>query len=180
MRRRAEPRWRRWAWTAALAGCAGAALASPPLDPYEAYEAGAFETAAALFAEQVQRAPSEGGGHLNLGAALYKAGQLAAAERSFRGTLAAEPTPALAARAWYNRGNAAYRQGRLEDAIAAYEEALRRTPEDADAQHNLALARRRLAAFPPPPPPPAESAVPAASMAKGPRVNRPGARAVTW
>jgi len=47
------------------------------------------------------------------------------------------------AAAAYNEGNAAYRQGMLEDAIAAYRAALREEPRRADAKRNLEEALRR-------------------------------------
>ncbi|MBW6511092.1 MAG: VWA domain-containing protein [Desulfuromonadaceae bacterium] len=43
----------------------------------------------------------------------------------------------------YNRGNALARAGQIDAAMAAYEEALRRDPEHADARHNLHLLQRQ-------------------------------------
>lgn len=44
----------------------------------------------------------------------------------------------------YNRGNALARQGRLADALAAYDAALKSRPDDADTLHNRDLVRRLL------------------------------------
>ena len=65
------------------------------------------------------------------GIAAYRAGDFAAAERAF----ADDPSP----RGHYNRGNALARQGKLDEAIAAYREALSLDPSHADAKANLAL-----------------------------------------
>lgn len=46
--------------------------------------------------------------------------------------------------AHYNRGNALARAGRLEDALAAYDEALEKAPEDQDARHNRQLVEKLL------------------------------------
>ncbi len=46
----------------------------------------------------------------------------------------------LAARAWYNLGNAYYDAEKWSEAIAAYKAALRIDPADVDAKHNLELA----------------------------------------
>ena len=46
--------------------------------------------------------------------------------------------------AQYDRGNALYRLGRLEDARDAYKEALRLAPSDRDAKFNLELVQRML------------------------------------
>jgi Ca-activated chloride channel family protein len=62
------------------------------------------------------------------GAAAYRAGDYAAAESDFaRGG---------DARSAYNRGNALAKQRQYEQAIAAYDEALKRDPQLADAQAN--------------------------------------------
>jgi Ca-activated chloride channel family protein len=74
-------------------------------------------------------------------AALYRLGEHAAAERALRGFADAD--------AHYNRGNALARGGRLVEALAAYEAALRLRPDDADARHNRDLVARLLR--PPPP-----------------------------
>ncbi|HNT78865.1 MAG TPA: tetratricopeptide repeat protein [Anaerolineae bacterium] len=50
----------------------------------------------------------------------------------------------LAAQAWYNLGNAYFDAQQWEQAIAAYQEALRLTPDDADAKVNLELALQKL------------------------------------
>jgi Ca-activated chloride channel family protein len=50
----------------------------------------------------------------------------------------------LAPHAAYNLGNARYRQQEFQDAVEAYERALREAPEDRDAKRNLELALRAL------------------------------------
>lgn len=44
----------------------------------------------------------------------------------------------------YNRGNALARSGRLQDAIKAYDAALRRNPDNRDAKHNRDLVKKAL------------------------------------
>lgn len=65
------------------------------------------------------------------GVALYRAGRYAEAERVLRETRSPE--------AAYNLGNALARSGRLAAAVKAYDLALRRNPEDADARANRRL-----------------------------------------
>jgi Ca-activated chloride channel family protein len=48
------------------------------------------------------------------------------------------------ATAWYNRGNSLARSGKLEEAIAAYDEALQRQPELEDASFNKELIEQLL------------------------------------
>jgi tetratricopeptide (TPR) repeat protein len=52
--------------------------------------------------------------------------------------------PELAAQAWYNLGNAYFDAQQWQQAIEAYQEALRLQPDDQDAKHNLELALQQL------------------------------------
>ncbi len=70
------------------------------------------------------------------GVARYRAGDYGGADQRF----AANPSAA----GHYNRGNALARQGRLEEAIAAYDDALGLTPDDADAKFNKQLLEQLL------------------------------------
>lgn len=71
------------------------------------------------------------------GAEAYRKGDFAAAERAFSGIDSAD--------ALYNRGNALAKQGRYDEAIAAYDEALKRRPgmEDAIANRKAVEAARK-------------------------------------
>ena len=62
------------------------------------------------------------------GAAAYRAGDYAAAAQVLQGLPGSD--------AAYNRGNALAREGKYEDAIRAYDEALKRNPGNADAKAN--------------------------------------------
>lgn len=46
--------------------------------------------------------------------------------------------------AQYNRGNALARAGKLQEAMAAYEDVLKRKPDHADARHNLEVIKKRM------------------------------------
>ncbi len=50
----------------------------------------------------------------------------------------------LAAESWYNLGNAYFDAQQWQAAVEAYKEALRITPDDQDAKHNLELALQKL------------------------------------
>ena len=70
------------------------------------------------------------------GSALYRAGQYAAAAKAF----ADVKTPD----ADYNRGNALAKAGKLQDAIQAYDDALKMAPDMPDAKANRALVEKLL------------------------------------
>lgn len=71
----------------------------------------------------------------------YRAGRYAEAVTGFAQAVAAAPGDA---RAHYNLGNALARSGRLRDALAAYDAALRLRPGDDDTLHNRDLVARLL------------------------------------
>ena len=73
----------------------------------------------------------------------YRQGDFAAAARGFAGLPGAD--------AAYNRGNALARAGRYEEAIAAYDEALRAEPGMADALANRSAVEAAMRRGPPPP-----------------------------
>jgi Ca-activated chloride channel family protein len=74
----------------------------------------------------------------------YRKGAFAEALRGWQGLPGAD--------AAYNRGNALAKSGRYEDAIAAYDEALRLQPGMADALANKRAVEAALKREPPPPP----------------------------
>ncbi len=125
------PRWRRLARIAGL-GLAGLGLlallaVSQPRTGFGRLLMGVGlpGLAADVFADPAWRA-----------AALYEAGHYEAAIALFR---------AGGRRASYNLGNALARAGDLDGALAAYDEALRFNPRDADAQANRSLIARMQA-----------------------------------
>ncbi len=70
------------------------------------------------------------------GVADYRSGNFGGADQKF--ATDASPTGS------YNRGNALAHQGKLQDAIAAYDETLRAKPDDEDAAFNKALVEKLL------------------------------------
>ncbi|WP_167631020.1 VWA domain-containing protein [Mariprofundus ferrooxydans] len=70
------------------------------------------------------------------GAALYKSGQFDKAAKALEGVHTAD--------GWYNRGNALARAGKLQEAIAAYDQTLKLKPTDADATFNRKLVEKLL------------------------------------
>lgn len=74
------------------------------------------------------------------GVANYKAGHFAEAEKMFRESSRDE----VACSAMYNLGNALVQQQKLQEAVQAYEDALKRYPEHKHAKENLELVKKML------------------------------------
>ena len=112
----------------------------------EAYQHGNYSAAQVAFQEATLQKPDNPLAHYNLGAVLYRSGKFDEAAQAFREALAkhegkTEKTLNLA-HIYYNLGNAQFKTGDLRRAIETYKHSLRLNPQDADAQHNLALALR--------------------------------------
>src|SRR5262249_36146702 len=73
------------------------------------------------------------------GAAAYRAGHYDAAEKSFAVAAASAVPQAL-----YNMANAQMMEGKYRDAVRAYEAVLKSNRKDAEARHNLDIARKLL------------------------------------
>ena len=110
----------------------------------DAYASGEYGEAQIAFQEATFQKPDSPLAYYNLGTALYRSGRFHEAIQAFRETLSrhnrkAEQTLNLA-HIYYNLGNAQFKMGDFRRAIDAYRHSLRLNPDDADAQHNLALA----------------------------------------
>ena len=96
------------------------------------------ETAQAAEHQWWQRTDQQEHARIEQGADAYRKGDYAAAEHAFTGIDSAD--------AWYNQANALAKQGRYDQAIDAYDQALKRQPKMEDAIENRKVvdaARRR-------------------------------------
>ncbi|MEO8055301.1 MAG: VWA domain-containing protein [Acidobacteriota bacterium] len=94
------------------------------------------------FQEEIALDPKDPTGAYNLGTAQSKAGQVPEALASLE-KARKEGRGALAADAAFNEGQALFREKQYEKAAAAFRDALRRRPGDADAAWNYELCVRR-------------------------------------
>lgn len=95
-------------------------------------------TARAAESDWWQRTDQREHTRIEQGADAYRKGDYAAAERAFTGLDSAD--------AWYNQANALAKQGKYDEAIAAYDQALKRQPKMEDAIENRKVvdaARKR-------------------------------------
>ncbi|MBF0438496.1 MAG: VWA domain-containing protein [Magnetococcales bacterium] len=76
-------------------------------------------------------------------AALYRAGRFEESIQALESVDSAD--------GWYNKGNALARMNRLQESVQAYDEALKRNPQHADARFNQELVKKQLTEQKPPP-----------------------------
>jgi Ca-activated chloride channel family protein len=161
----AAPRKRATA-TAASGGAGKAAVAvlillvvaasaqASPAHAYRDYKNGNFKDARNEYERLLEKKPDDPKLNYNAGAAAYRAGAYDAAVKAFSNATKA-PELDLQEMAYYNLGNANYRQGAGEtaadkkmtlwhEAVQNYESALKLNPQDPDAKFNHDLVKEEL------------------------------------
>lgn len=119
------------------------------------YENGNFQTAQKEYQRLLEKKPDDPRLHFNAGAAAYKNKDFEQAAKDFSSAVTSPDLP-VQQRAYYNFGNALYRQGERasepdeksqhwQQAVQQYESALKLEPKDQDAQFNLELVKQKLA-----------------------------------
>lgn len=132
----------------------GIVQAGPLADADRLYRSGRYEEAARQLTELALERPTEPSLYERLGAARYRAGDFEGAGRAW--DQADRLRGGTDADSLYNSGNAHYRAGRLEEALARYDRALELAPNHDRARQNKELLvqelERRLQEEEPPPP----------------------------
>ena len=112
-------------------------------NPYTAFAKGLFGQALEFFVDQQIENPRDPKIMMNIGASHYKMKNYEEAENAFRSAILNGDKP-LRARAYYNLGNVAFRQGKLQEAIEYYQSALDHDPNETDAKFNLEYVRDEI------------------------------------
>jgi Ca-activated chloride channel family protein len=127
-----------------------------PLVAQDEYNKGQYSQAQRDYAQSLKLDPTRSRLQFNLGAAAYKARDFTAAAEAFNNALKTRDIP-LQQSAYYNLGNALFRQGEKgaasdpqttmktwQQSIGAYDTALQLRPSDRDAKFNRDVVQRRL------------------------------------
>ena len=127
-----------------------------PLTAQDEYQKGQYAQAQREYAQSLKSGPNQSHLQFNLGAAAYKAGDFAAATAAFNSALKTREV-ALQQSAYYNLGNALFRQGEKsvatdpqstiatwQQSLGAFDTALQLKPSDADARFNRNVVQTRL------------------------------------
>jgi len=131
-----------------------ASLWASPSSALKKYEAGKYESSRREYEELLSARPADARLHFNAGTAAFQAQNYDKALKHFSASLDPQNVP-LQQRAYYNLGNAQYRLGEdetepqkklshWEEAVQSYESAVKLNPQDADAEYNLELVKKKL------------------------------------
>jgi Ca-activated chloride channel homolog len=132
----------------------GAGTASKAASAFDLYQQGDYNGALRQWRQELERSPHDSILNFNAGTAAYRMGKYDQAFENFSEVLQS-PNTTLREKAYYNGGNALFRQGdgqedierqltSYEDAEYLYEQALAIDPNDEAAKKNLALVKRRI------------------------------------
>lgn len=109
-----------------------------------AYKKGEFRTALKEFQDAQVDAPQRSDRSYNTANGYYKIKQYEEANQLFS-SVSKSDNRALKENGFYNGGNTAYRQGKLDNAVDAYKKALEIDPKDEDAKYNLNFVQQEIA-----------------------------------
>lgn len=115
----------------------------------ELYQQKKYKEAEAKYAQALGLKQDFLAAYINKGIALYQQDSLTDAAKQFELAASLTEDKNLKAAAYYNLGNAYLKEGKYEESIEAYKNALRNNPNDADARYNLAYAQSKLKNQPP-------------------------------
>ncbi|MFT4061915.1 MAG: tetratricopeptide repeat protein [Edaphocola sp.] len=108
------------------------------------YKEQKYGEAQAAYLAALKKAPANYAGTFNLGDALYKEKNYEQARQALQASAGGTSDKSEKARSFHNIGNTYMAEKKWEDAIAAYKQALKLNPSDADTKYNLAYANAML------------------------------------
>ncbi len=110
-----------------------------------AYDKGDYEASEVHYLDALKKHPGSFEGAFNLAGSHYKQERYEEAQARLEQLIAhPEASPREIARAYYNLGNALFRQDKLEEALEAYKNSMRIDPDDPEAKFNYAYTKKLL------------------------------------
>ena len=106
------------------------------------FQAGEYGKARESYRTALEQVPGSSVATFNLGGSEYKLDEFSGAEKSFLEAIESG-NPELLAQSHYNLANSLFKQGRIEESIEGYKQALRLSPADPEAKHNLEFALKQ-------------------------------------
>jgi tetratricopeptide (TPR) repeat protein len=110
----------------------------------EAFEREDFVEAEVQYRKALEQDTELAEGRFNLGGALYKQGKFDGSARFLDKTLEMTTDDHMKANAFFNRGNALFKQHMYRESIESYIQSLKIEPNDLEAKYNLLYALQKL------------------------------------
>jgi Ca-activated chloride channel homolog len=103
-----------------------------------------YNNATESYSKALQQAPKDVRANFNQGDALYKLNELDKAKEHYQLAAKLSVNTDIKSKAYYNIGNAWYKQEKYEESARAYKDALKLNPKDMDAKYNLMMALDKI------------------------------------
>ncbi len=103
-----------------------------------------MKKAAELYRKAIEKAPLTYEAKYNLANTNFKRKDYVMAEREYKAIQSTIAHDTISAKIYHNLGNSQLMQGKIQESIESYKNALRRNPHDIDTKYNLAFAQSKL------------------------------------
>ncbi|NOX86340.1 MAG: tetratricopeptide repeat protein [Chlorobi bacterium] len=108
------------------------------------FEKGEFSDAEVQYRKALDKDPNSFKGKFNLGDAMYKQDNYEESGKLFNELSAANLTPEVRAKSFYNLGNTLMKAKKYKESIDAFKQSLKLDPDNYNAKYNLEYARKKL------------------------------------
>ena len=108
------------------------------------YKEQKYNNATESYTKALQQAPKEVRGYFNLGDTYFMMNQLDKAKEMYQQSATLSTNAEIKAKAFYNIGNAHYKQEKWQESVNAYKQSLKYNPKDKDAKYNLMMAMAKI------------------------------------
>ncbi len=108
------------------------------------FEKGEYSDAEVQYRKALDKNPNSYKGKFNLGDAMYKQDNVEESGKLFNELTAANVSPEMKAKSFYNLGNTMMKAQKYKEAVEAFKQSLKLDPTDYNTKYNLEYARKKL------------------------------------
>jgi tetratricopeptide (TPR) repeat protein len=110
----------------------------------KSYDKEKYNNATESYSKALQKAPKDVRANFNQGDAFFKLNELDKAKEQYMSAARLSKNTDIQAKAFYNIGNAWYKQEKYEESAKAYKVSLKLNPKDTQAKYNLMMALAKI------------------------------------
>ena len=108
------------------------------------FEKGEYSEAEVQYRKALDKNPNSYKGKFNLGDAMYQQDNVEESGKLFNELTAANVSPEVKAKSFYNLGNTMMKAKKYKEAVEAFKQSLKLDPTDYNAKYNLEYARKKM------------------------------------